>query len=145
MCQGNICRSPFAAAVLQRALADWGRNDISIVSAGIVGPNRPTPPHGVGAAAERGIDLSQHRSTLVTAATLQAADLVIVMSAEHASDIRWRGAPSSTPVLVLGDLDPNQIDERTIRDPWNCDEQVFRDSYGRIERCVQQLAAAIMR
>jgi protein-tyrosine-phosphatase len=81
---------------------------------------------------------------LVTAEVLHTSDLIVVMSADQATDLRWRGAPLHVPVIVLGDLDSEPIETRTIRDPWNCDDQVFRDSYARIERCVRELAAAIV-
>jgi protein-tyrosine-phosphatase len=46
-------------------------------------------------------------------------------------------------VLVLGDLDPQAIDTRTIRDPVNQPRAVFEESYARIERCVRALERAI--
>jgi protein-tyrosine-phosphatase len=90
-----------------------------------------------------GFDLSAHRSTLLTAADLQRADLIVVMSGDQESDVRWRGAPGHVPVVVLGDLDPAPIEGRTILDPWNGDEAVFRASYARIDRCARELAAVI--
>jgi protein-tyrosine-phosphatase len=90
-------------------------------------------------AAEKGNDLTPHRSAVLTATDLPRSDLIVVMSGDQANDIRWRGAPGNVPVIVLGDLDPEPIDGRTIVDPWNCDESVFRTSYGRIERCARQL------
>ncbi|PYP07732.1 MAG: hypothetical protein DMD59_14365 [Gemmatimonadetes bacterium] len=40
VCHGNICRSPFAAALLGRELAGFG---IAVQSAGFLGFNRPPP------------------------------------------------------------------------------------------------------
>src|SRR6266700_3534397 len=63
VCHGNICRSPFAAGLLARALGPAGTR---VASAGFVGPGRPAPAEGSIAAARRGIDLSRHRSQLLT-------------------------------------------------------------------------------
>ena len=47
---------------------------------GFIGPDRPSPPEAVAIAAERGVDLSGHRSQVVTAEILRDADLVLVMN-----------------------------------------------------------------
>ena len=41
LCNGNIFRSPFAAAVLRRTV---GSSGIRVESAGFIGPGRPSPP-----------------------------------------------------------------------------------------------------
>lgn len=91
-----------------------------------------------------GYDLRAHRSAVLTANDLQKTDLIVVMSGDQASDVRWRGAPPHVPVVVLGDLDPERIDGRTIVDPLNSDESVFRSSYQRIDRCAAELAKLIV-
>jgi protein-tyrosine phosphatase len=143
MCHGNICRSPFAAADLARELAKNGVTEALVESAGVAGENRPTPDHGLAVAAEFGLDLSAHRSRLLTVEQIRSADLVIVMSEEQERYIRWKGARQSTPVILLGDLDPGPIDARTILDPWNADAVAFRASYSRIDRCIREIAALL--
>jgi protein-tyrosine phosphatase len=143
LCHGNICRSPLLQAALTRHLAERQRSDVVVSSAGFGGAGRPTPPSGVAVAREMGFDLSAHRSTVLTAADLQRADLIVVMSGGQENDVRWRGAPGHVPVVVLGDVDPEPSDGRTIVDPWNGDESVFRVSYARIDRCAKALAALI--
>jgi len=140
LCHANLCRSPFAAGVLRLDLESVGRSDIIVRSAGFVGPERGSPTQAVQVAGESGVDLSSHHSAIVTSDMLGKTDLIVVMSSDQANDIRWRGAPSQVPVLILGDLDPNPIDGRTIFDPWRGDETVFRSSYGRIVRCVYELS-----
>src|SRR6266480_5816007 len=44
ICHGNICRSPFAAALLARELAPHG---IPVTSAGFIGAGRPAPPEAL--------------------------------------------------------------------------------------------------
>ena len=46
-------------------------------------------------------------------------------------------------VLVLGDLDPERVETRTIRDPVERPPAVFEQTYARIERCVRELARAL--
>ena len=84
ICNGNIFRSPFAAAVLRRALELRGLGRVRVDSAGFAGPGRPTPADAVAAAARRAIDLSRHASQLVmadvgTSAVVGAASVVVHM------------------------------------------------------------------
>lgn len=83
--------------------------------------------------------MSSHRSAILTSESLQAADLVVVMSRAQERGISSRVAPGSI-VLVLGDLDPLPLKHRTIMDPWEGPVDAFDESYERINRCVRELA-----
>src|SRR2546427_7830369 len=76
VCHGNICRSPFAAALLRRASA---RNGVRVDSAGFLGPGRPPPPEAVAAAARHGVDLSAHRSQFGTADRVRLSNLLVAL------------------------------------------------------------------
>lgn len=135
VCNGNICRSPYAAAVAQRLFT----GTVAVESAGFIGPNRPSPPEAVAVAAERGLDLSSHRSKLLTPERLRAADVVVVMDGgQRRRIVRGHGAPAA--LVVLGDLDPQPISRRAIPDPVDQPAEVFRSCYDRIDRCVRELA-----
>ncbi len=145
VCHGNVCRSPYAAHAFARALPAALAARARISSAGFVGAERPAPPEAVRAAARRGIDLSDHRSRLVAGGAAPRRGLVLVMNeAQRAAVCRLLGR-ADDDVLVLGDLDPEPIDTREIRDPWGAEEEVFDASYARIDRCVGVLAAALAR
>ena len=137
ICYGNVCRSPYAAAVFAEL---WPAimPRVTITSAGFVGPGRGSPPPALSAALRRGIDLSGHRSTLVSTQAVRGADLAVVMSATQLRAIRRVGGRQSNP-LILGDLDPHPILTRTIVDPWGEADEVFDESYERIDRCVREL------
>jgi protein-tyrosine phosphatase len=137
VCSGNICRSPFAAAVARQVLP----KEIGIASAGFVGPDRPAPPEAVAAAAEHGLDLSSHRSELITPERLRSAGLVVVMEKEHRRRVVDLRRSLLDRVVLLGDLDPMPISERTVTDPLNQPLETFRSTYDRIDRCVRALAA----
>ncbi len=140
VCHGNMCRSPFAAALLRAAVShNGGRVD----SAGFMAPGRPSPREAVATAARCGVDLSTHRSQLLTANSVHAAHLIFVMDSAQRRQICDRFGRAYRDVLVLGDLDPHPIAARTIRDPVNQPPEVFEESYGRIARCVRQLQHAI--
>jgi protein-tyrosine phosphatase len=140
VCYGNICRSPYAAALLRRALEHSG---IAVESAGFVGPNRGVPAFAAATAGRRGTDLSAHRSQLLSAGLVQAAQLILVMDSAQRARLQ-RDWPAASPVVLLGDLDPLPIAKRAIRDPYDQTREVFEEVFTRIERCtdvlVQRLA-----
>ncbi len=143
LCHGNICRSPFAAAVFTRSCPPQLRESVTATSAGFIGPGRAAPPQALAAGLRCGVDISAHRSALVTQEALETADLVVVMSPDQARDIRARAGPRTVNVLMLGDLDPSPMERRTIGDPWGGSDSAFDSSYERIHRCVRELVRII--
>jgi len=142
VCHGNVCRSPYAAAFFSRELPEFLR-PIQVTSAGFIGPGRTAPPQALAEAERRGLDLSPHRSTLISRQRARAASLIVVMSAAQARSIRRAGVPRSR-VVVLGDFDPNPTTDRTIVDPWGGSDQIFSESYERIERCLRELVRVMV-
>jgi protein-tyrosine-phosphatase len=140
VCHGNICRSPFAAALLRSALADRG---VQVESAGFVAAGRRPPADALAAAARHGVDLSAYRSRVLTAEAARAAHLIVVMDPIQRRAIRDRFGRAEPDLLILGDLDPEAVGIRTIRDPVKQPLRVFEDTYARIDRCVRALVQGI--
>jgi len=98
LCQGNICRSPVAAAMLQQRLPQ-----LEVRSAGLgalVG-------HGADAtaaelASANGLDLSEHQAQQVNEALLRWADLVLVMSQRQRVAVGEMAPQSMGKTLLLG-------------------------------------------
>jgi len=142
VCYGNICRSPYAARVFERLWAGSSREPLQVSSVGFIHPGRGSPPQALAAAQRRGIDLSSHKSRLLTKKALAADALVVVMSSEQARAVRRMSSGTIQP-LVLGDFDPLPILTRTIIDPWGGADSTFDESYERIDRCVRELVVAM--
>jgi protein-tyrosine phosphatase len=143
LCYGNVCRSPFAAAVFDRLARQSARIKATVSSAGFVGPGRQPPQEALAAGLRRSYELDDHRSQLATPTILRGADLIVVMSIEQARAAYLTGGAPRAAIVVLGDFDPAPIDRRTILDPWGMRSSAFDQSYDRIERCVRELVAAI--
>ncbi len=126
--------------MLARALGPAGT---LVTSAGFVGPGRAAPAEGSIAAARRGIDLSGHRSQLLTPVLAAEAHVVVVMDARQRRMVCERFGRASSDVIVLGDLDPEAIATRAIHDPVDQPLEAFEQSYERIERCVNGLVSAL--
>jgi protein-tyrosine phosphatase len=143
LCHGNICRSPYATAVLRRGLDAAGRHEVRVDSAGFIGPGRPPPLIALQVAARRGYDLASHLSSLVAGEALPAYDLILVMDRAQR---RWlhRLAPRGhSLVLLLGDFDPLAVVTRAIPDPVSGPPELFETVYDRIDRCVAALLNAL--
>lgn len=82
MCTGNICRSPMAEAFLRHRL-EGRRVDVHVGSAGLRLVGEPASANGVDVLAERGLDLSAHRSRILDREMLEGTDLALAMSREH--------------------------------------------------------------
>jgi protein-tyrosine-phosphatase len=74
---------------------------------------------------------------------VQTADLVVVMDAGQAMRLVRSFGASLEKTLVLGDLDPEPIQRRTITDPVDLGEDVFADTYARIDRCIRVLVDSL--
>lgn len=149
LCYGNICRSPFAAELFRQVLdGTGGLGDVSVSSSGFhpVGGRRP-PREAVQAARERGIDLSDHRSSVLSSLSMGRDELrdhrflFFVMDAgQRERLVRSRGVQRGR-VFVLGDLDPEVVARRRILDPYGKSLDTFHGVYDRIQRCVGELAS----
>jgi protein-tyrosine-phosphatase len=116
VCTGNICRSPMAEALMRSGAAMVGL-DAQIASVGSWESGVEADPHAVKAMADRGLDITSHRSHKMQPVDIEAADLIITMAAEHVVDVVGRvpSAFESTFTLkefverarVLGPKDPS--------------------------------------
>jgi protein-tyrosine-phosphatase len=106
VCRGNVCRSPFAAAWW----ASRHPQHITRSAGTLPRPGRLVPRRFEEAARARGVDLTSHRSSILSAHDLEWADAVIVMDFANLTDVdrlRRRSAVD-VPVLLLGDVDGGQ-------------------------------------
>ena len=135
VCAGNICRSPYAAAVLASRpdLAGW----IETASAGTLPrEGRPTPAAGLLAAQRRGIDLHAHCSRHLSREAARAADVILVFDEANRRAVMARDPRLRGRIVLLGDLDGLGA----IGDPVDGDGAVFMRCYARIDRSVAALA-----
>ena len=138
VCHGNLCRSPYLQAVLQRSLPD-----IAVTSAGFVGSDRAVPQISVALSAQRGLDLSHYRSRPITQSKISGADLVIVMDAAQARRVARMFRVKPERIVIAGDLEPMFETSRAIRDPWNNSIEAFKSTFDRLERCAATLVSLL--
>ena len=103
MCTAGRCRSPIAAALLEKRLhhVDSG---LSISSMALKFTGEPTPQTGLSLMAERGMDLTHHRSVPVSAEVVAEADIILCMTREHVREIVGVSASAWPKTFTLKDF-----------------------------------------
>jgi protein-tyrosine-phosphatase/predicted ATP-grasp superfamily ATP-dependent carboligase/CelD/BcsL family acetyltransferase involved in cellulose biosynthesis len=140
VCQGNICRSPFAAAVLKARLPARLRV-IGVGSAGMLPrPGRPSPAFGRKAAEARGFSLDKHRSMHLSPELAEAATVIVVFDDINRQAVWQRYPHISAPVVKLGHFDPAASGDGDIPDPIDGDQAFYNSTYDAIEASVTGLA-----
>jgi protein-tyrosine phosphatase len=137
VCHGNLCRSPFAAALLAATLPS-----LAVRSAGLeAGEGEPAAPDAVRAARRAGVDLSGHRTRRLDVADLSGTDLILGMEARHERALVRLAPEVRARVRLLGEF----LAEPPfgIADPWGRSDPVFDATFARLRDAVERLARAI--
>lgn len=145
VCTGNTCRSPMAAAICRRLLADrYGCTEGELAdrmtyvwSAGVFGSEGAPASEGARAAmASRGIDLTRHTSTPLTVDLIERADYILCMTRGHLeSVIAMTPSAGGKASLLAG--------ETEIDDPFGSSSEVYEACAAKIEVALVEKLAEI--
>jgi tRNA threonylcarbamoyl adenosine modification protein (Sua5/YciO/YrdC/YwlC family) len=124
VCTGNVCRSPMAEGLLRHWLgpdSPW-----EVRSAGVSAmAGMPASEAAQVALGEKGIDLGSHRSQPLTQALVDAADLIVVMTADHKRIVLRRFQRIGPKVFLLNAFGYPRSDE-DIADPIGMSTDEYR-------------------
>lgn len=133
VCSGNICRSPYAEASARR----FG---LPALSSGIRAESGSTADAtAIAEAANRGIDLSEHRAVRWQDMPLRPGDLIVAMQLRHAFTALPRAMKNRCTVLLFSSLLPQFA---PIWDPYGRPQDTYREIFDLIDRGVQRLAGS---
>lgn len=131
VCTGNICRSPLAASLLERALRERGL-EVTVASAGTgAWDGAPASEGAYLVGLERGLDLSGHRARLLTRELVEKADLILTMARHHRARVDELGGEGR--VFVLGEYAGRGGDDAEVSDPFGGDLDVYRETCEELE------------
>lgn len=132
VCSGNTCRSPLAEAIARRMFSVAGRSDVEASSAGTQAWDGSSASDGaILVGIERGLDLSEHRSRMITPEIVAENDLILAMSPQHVTRIKELNSDANVHLLAgyaTGD------EGRTIQDPFGGDLDSYRETADDLER-----------
>ena len=138
VCTGNICRSPLAAALLQRRLG--GRSlEAEVRSAGtgaLVGEPADVMAQTYGAAL--GVTLASHRARQLTLDELRWAELVLVLDEGHRQRVVEFDPAARGKVFLLG-----QFGAGPIPDPYSRSEEFWQSVAQLIDQSVAEWVARL--
>lgn len=133
ICQGNVCRSPFAEAVARQ-------QGVDAISLGLK-TNQGTPVNAIASriALEMGFNINHHKSTLFTPEVLREGDLILCMEPRHLNDSRYAVLPVNVQITLLGMLNPQQ-QTPFIQDPYDLSDEYYRRCLALIRSTVESIA-----
>ncbi len=140
VCSGNTCRSPMAEGLARQLIAkqrglspaDLETAGVRVTSAGaFASPGMPASPEAVEAMSRVGVDISKHRSRVLSVEMLHEADEVYCMTRAHLEAVRAT-SPSDAHKASL--LDPNG----DIEDPVGSGVTTYIRCAERIRRHMEQ-------
>lgn len=127
LCEGNICRSPMAQALLAAALPQ-----VQVQSAGLgalVG--MPADEGAIRLMHDRGIDITDHRAQQVHRAICLGADMVLVMDADQKQRLEGLYPQARGRVFRLG-----EHTRQDVPDPYRRGHAAFLEALARIDEGV---------
>lgn len=144
VCTGNTCRSPLAEAMLRRLSSEHPGLALDVNSAGVGAMEGAPASEGtylIGL--EHGLDLSGHRSRLLTPALVASADLILTMSRAHLVRVAELGGTGKA--ALLGEYAGLSGDAAEVADPYGGDLEGYRVAYADLEallpRVIERIAA----
>ena len=139
VCTGNTCRSPLAAAIARSELAALGWTCVEVRSAGTSAlDGLPASEGSLGAAERHGLDLSHHRTTLLTAEVVAWADLILAMGPGHTGRALELGGERKCALLTAFAEGTEEEDEEGlgVSDPFGGDDEAYERTYEALEELV---------
>jgi protein-tyrosine-phosphatase/predicted ATP-grasp superfamily ATP-dependent carboligase len=141
VCNGNIMRSPLAAALLRRALNDGVGAATRIQSAGLHAvPGRRAEPLACSIAGELGISLGEHRAQSVSSELVAGANAIFVMDRFNEAELLARYPDTAGKVFLLAMCDGEHNGRLDITDPYGHPPETVRECFARISASVACLA-----
>lgn len=116
VCTANICRSPVGEALLRQKLQGQGLPNWQVSSAGTWAMDgRRAAEFSQKLMAERGLDITMHRSRNITADTLTGVDLVLCMEAGHAEALRAEFPALAHKIFMITEMRGRKY---SVNDPY---------------------------
>lgn len=143
VCTANTCRSPMAAALLQHALQGQPEplRSLRVTSAGVAARGgEPVSANSVAALRKVGLDISSHRSRVLTPEMLREAALILCMTESHRMMVQLMVDPVPDRVHLFREF-LGEAAEREIGDPYGGPLRAYEATRDEMVEAVPSLIA----
>jgi len=144
VCTGNSCRSVMAKAWLQKLMKEKNRQDVEVLSAGIM------MMAGLGASQEtievlkrEGIDVSSHSSQRISPELISRCDLILVMEKLHEERILEMAPQVKNRLFLLKEFAKIEGNHLDIPDPIGKSFEFYERTFSLIREAVERVAQLI--
>lgn len=138
LCKGNICRSPYAAERFTRLLRQSALTRIKVSSAGLeTTAGKSADTNAIRIAAERGLDLTAHRTRTADREMLANANVIFVMEPTHRKQVKSILPEALRKVMYLGAFNIASGGGVIVADPYGKSDSFFNGSFDDIDRALE--------
>lgn len=144
ICTGNSCRSVMAQWLLKKKLQEQKRDDVEVLSAGIMYTGGLSASYETRELlARKGIDVSGHRSQRITIEMLNKADLILVMERLHEQRLLHLHPQVKNRLFLLKEFARVTDFDLDIADPIGRPREFYEGTLAIIEEAVEKISRII--
>lgn len=137
---GDTCRSPMAASYFRKLLIDAKALDIEVRSAGVYTvTGLRASQEAVQIMQNESVDLSRHRSSVLTPEMVRKADLILGMTPLHVQEALRLDKDARDKCYLLKEYSRSGMDKSQIDDPMGATLEVFKKCFREIREAVESL------
>ncbi|MFH0826344.1 MAG: L-threonylcarbamoyladenylate synthase [Candidatus Omnitrophota bacterium] len=144
VCTGNSCRSVMAKAWLQKLMKEKNRQDVEVLSAGIMMMAGFGASHETAEVLKReGMDVSGHLSQRISSEMIGRCDLILVMEKLHEEKILEMAPQVKNRLFLLKEFAKIEGNHLDIPDPIGKSFEFYEKTFDLIRETVERVAQII--